>query len=304
MHEINVCTKQLSKQSCQNIAVKLRNVLQFKLELEMGNICRGAEEVVSISTIINIGIPHVSDSIFGHLSDSDLIQCQNVSKLWKLICQDVIYKRWKGNLLKPFIDGNVGVGKVLLGLLEIKGDYGLTPLMVACQNGRVKMLKTLLAHPGIDLNARDESGLTAFMWACRRGHWNVVRLLLKQHLRSGNLDVDAKDVRGETAFMMACQYGHIDVVRRLLYSFIFFDDSDHYGETGMVKACLCGNVKVVETILTFYDPDFLTIPKKHPRFDYPIYLLLSHHHLYHSHSKNSINKIRRGVLPAFYYTLY
>ena len=173
------------------------------------------EEEAVVHPVINFAFPHLSEYIFGFLNDLDLVQCRSVSKTWRVICGDLLYKRWKNQMLEPFSRGNVRIVKLLLEYItppEIKkGEFEFTPLMVACKNGQTKVVKLLLDHPDIDINARDNTGKTAFMWACRQGKWETARLLLLV------CDNFARDNFGETAFMMACQYGQVEVVHGLIH---------------------------------------------------------------------------------------
>ena len=51
---------------------------------------------------------------------------------------------------------------------------------MACQRGHKDVVQLLLDHSErIELNARDNSGWTAFLKACYFGHKDVVKLLLK-----------------------------------------------------------------------------------------------------------------------------
>ena len=52
--------------------------------------------------------------------------------------------------------------------------------MLACFFGHKNVVKLLLDNSDkIDLNARDNDGVTAYMKACTKGHKDVVKLLLK-----------------------------------------------------------------------------------------------------------------------------
>ena len=48
--------------------------------------------------------------------------------------------------------------------------------MKACQEGHKDIVKLLLDHsdPRVELNAGDNGGYTAFMWACYYGHKEVI----------------------------------------------------------------------------------------------------------------------------------
>jgi ankyrin repeat protein len=56
---------------------------------------------------------------------------------------------------------------------------GVTPLMMACGEGRLGVVRLLLQHIGPEgLRERDVNGKVALHWACVEGHGEVVRVLL------------------------------------------------------------------------------------------------------------------------------
>jgi ankyrin repeat protein len=55
---------------------------------------------------------------------------------------------------------------------------GYTMLHMACIWGHNKAIKLLLAHPGIDVNLPDSSGLTPLHIACYNARIEIVKLLL------------------------------------------------------------------------------------------------------------------------------
>ena len=65
----------------------------------------------------------------------------------------------------------------------------------------------------VDVNSKDEEGLTAFYWASYEGFWDVVIELLTHE---GVVDPDVKGAHGNTALIWACLKGQVDVVRTLL----------------------------------------------------------------------------------------
>ncbi len=50
------------------------------------------------------------------------------------------------------------------GDLNIRGDNGITALMIACDRGHIEIVKLLIAA-GADVNAKDDEGFTAFCLA-------------------------------------------------------------------------------------------------------------------------------------------
>jgi len=65
-------------------------------------------------------------------------------------------------------------------------------------------------NPGLDVNDRDDDGSTALHVA--RDRFQLVKLLLAHP----TINVNAQNNRGETAFLQACKYGYMFVVRQLL----------------------------------------------------------------------------------------
>ena len=136
--------------------------------------------------VINLGIPHVGELVFESIDTPGLINCLEVSQTWKILAENVLIKRWKGKMLK------------------------------ACKSGETKVVQLLLECYNSEesgLNNRDRYGWTPFMWACKNGHKDVVKLLLDY---SERIDLNARNVFGTTAFMQAWYNGHKDVVKLIL----------------------------------------------------------------------------------------
>lgn len=73
-------------------------------------------------------------------------------------------------------------------------------------------LRTLLNHPGIEINAKnEETGQTALHLASIAGQSGVVQTLINTRL-----DIEAEDNRGQTALHCAAASGHAAVLRLLL----------------------------------------------------------------------------------------
>ena len=102
-------------------------------------------------------------------------------------------------------------------------EYGRTPLMwLAYANNadnkftlesdakRVPMVETLAAA-GADLNAQDNDGWTALMWASWSGLKDVASKLIEK-----GADLKIVDKKGNSALLIAAQAGRTDIVKTLL----------------------------------------------------------------------------------------
>ena len=84
-------------------------------------------------------------------------------------------------------------------------------LQVAAQVGYLPVLRYLLGR-GLDVNAKNRSGMNPLMAAAAGGHAKAVEELLKHE--SAAKDVDTKE--GWSALQHAAYFGHTDVCARLL----------------------------------------------------------------------------------------
>ena len=88
-----------------------------------------------------------------------------------------------------------------------------TPLIMAADLNLTTVIPILSDH-GADPNCGDASGCTALMWACHRGHLEVVKTLLD---RFPTLDINRKNQGGQTALNLA-QLNHHRAIVTLLQS--------------------------------------------------------------------------------------
>ena len=70
----------------------------------------------------------------------------------------------------------------------------------------------LVLSLGPDLNVKDNIGRTALHFACRRGHLEIVQLILKDE----NVDYDAQTTSGVTPLMNAVHSGNVKLVAECL----------------------------------------------------------------------------------------
>ena len=100
----------------------------------------------------------------------------------------------------------------------------LMDAVIAGDSGRLKFLVT----QGVDINAKDEYGRTALMWATTFNEINIVKLLI-----DFGVDVNVSDKHGYTALMLAAFYGFTDIVALLLEHGADVNKENKYGKTAL-----------------------------------------------------------------------
>ena len=80
----------------------------------------------------------------------------------------------------------------------LASDDGCTPLSLACRLGDIDLVKAFCTESTI--NIADDSKMSPLMYACYHGHETIVRYLVEH----SELDINAQDSSGLTALMRAC----------------------------------------------------------------------------------------------------
>ena len=93
-------------------------------------------------------------------------------------------------------------------------NFRQTALHAACYYGRVEVVKLLLAHPGINVNLKDNFGITSLSKGCRNDKMSIVQLLLKDP----RVDVTLDDEYGCTPLWWASRSGYREVIEWLIAS--------------------------------------------------------------------------------------
>jgi serine/threonine-protein phosphatase 6 regulatory ankyrin repeat subunit B len=88
-------------------------------------------------------------------------------------------------LVSAVLAANLEAVKILVATGDVNsaGRDGLTPLIRAAGVGLTGVVEYLLGTPGIDIDARSADGLRAIDHACRGGHLEIVKLLVKGGVR-------------------------------------------------------------------------------------------------------------------------
>ena len=146
-----------------------------------------------------------------------------------------------------------GIDVMVAALIKVQGSginqgecRGVTPLILAAQEGHQGAVSLLLARDGINPEKPDSNGGTPLWWASRNGHEGVVRLLLARD----DVNPDKPDNNGGTPLWWASRNGHEGVVRLLLArDDVNPDKPDNSGQTPLWWASLSGYEGVVGLLL-------------------------------------------------------
>ena len=117
--------------------------------------------------------------------------------------------------------------KLLTIGINLKDEYGSTPLMQAALNGNQKALAMLIEY-GADVNAQNNDGLTALMLAAESGRYNTAKLLL-----DNKADTAIKDKTGENVLDHARKFDHDHIVA-LLRQYMVIDDEQKNTENNNI----------------------------------------------------------------------
>ena len=205
------------------------------------------------------GKTRLAQALLKDLDNTVLFQIALVSETWKVLAENALTKRWKGNIYEACKNGETKIVQLLLERctseesgLNITDRNGYTPFIMACYYGHKDLVKLLLDHPErIELNAKVPYGWTGFMFACQKGHKEVVKLLLNH---SERIELNVRDNEdGRTPFMLACINGHKEVVQFLLERCNSeesgLNTKDESGDTPFSWSCRNGHKDVVKLLL-------------------------------------------------------
>ena len=136
----------------------------------------------------------------------------------------------------------VGVYLASGGEVNICDQWGVTPLMVACNYGYYEMELLLLKY-GADVNAVDNMDFSVLDCAYRTGDVNIIWALVN----TGRLKEGYEGIILE----LACLGGYLDIVKKVLEEgeIDLNKRIDSLGFTVLMKACRNGYFEIVKILL-------------------------------------------------------
>ncbi len=135
--------------------------------------------------------------------------------------------------------------------IEVKSGPINIPLISLCKKGDVEAVKDFFAtHDDIDIDARDEHGKTALMYACEGEYPAIVDFLIEK-----NAKLDVQDYRGFTALMHACKTDSTDIIDRLIAAGADINIKSNIGLTALIIACDAGKLNAVNALIATHRVD-------------------------------------------------
>ena len=112
-----------------------------------------------------------------------------------------------------FLDGTKQCKNMTGKLLLKVGTCQAPPVRNAIRLGLTNVLEILFST-SYNVNYRDEDGITALHWACY--NFEIAKWMLELAGANGGIDLNARDDRGMTPFLFTCEDGEPETTKLFL----------------------------------------------------------------------------------------
>ncbi|XP_074944188.1 ankyrin repeat and SOCS box protein 3 isoform X3 [Phalacrocorax aristotelis] len=135
---------------------------------------------------------------------------------------------------------------------ECKDDFGITPLFVAAQYGKLESLRLLVSH-GADVNSQAKDRATPLLIAAQEGHTECVELLLSE---GANPNLYCNEDNWQLPIHAAAEMGHKKILELLIPVTDRICDKSKDKVSPVYSAVYGGNKECLEILLEEgYSPD-------------------------------------------------
>jgi ankyrin repeat protein len=108
-----------------------------------------------------------------------------------------------------------------------------SPLLIATRDNDIETARALIAA-GADVNAKDQIADTPFLYAAAEGRLEILRMILA----TGRANLADTNRYGGTALIPAAHHGHPEVVRELLKTGIAVNHVNRLGWTALLETII------------------------------------------------------------------
>jgi len=126
---------------------------------------------------------------------------------------------------------------------QARNDDGQTPLMLAAIYGKKDIVNKFVNLPGIDINAKDHSGISALLYASFQGYSEITRILIEN-----GADINVS-VSGVTPLLAAIKGKSIDTVKVLVGNGADINKKDNDGNSSLVYASYVGSLEIAKLLV-------------------------------------------------------
>jgi ankyrin repeat protein len=138
--------------------------------------------------------------------------------------------------------------------------YINSPLIFACKNGHLDIVKFLLTSPELTTHSSifEKTYIgekTVLMVAAESGHLDILKFLLTNPQIKEKANINDKNGVGKSALIYACEAGQTEVVYYLLTSpetkdLVSVKDADMFGNNIFMLTCYEGHINIIKKLLS------------------------------------------------------
>jgi len=124
-------------------------------------------------------------------------------------------------------------------------EQALTPLQLAAQEGKMAVIKLLLAQGADPISDVDQTGTSCLMWAARTGQVEGLKIFIE-----AGCPLESTDKNHFTPLMFTAHNGHVEALRYLVSIGAKLEARDDVGRSSLYLACAAGHLECAQALLS------------------------------------------------------
>ncbi|XP_053557366.1 ankyrin repeat and death domain-containing protein 1B isoform X3 [Bombina bombina] len=133
--------------------------------------------------------------------------------------------------------------------INAKNNHGLTVLHLAAWSANLNIVQMLI-KAGANQKATNEDGMNVLHFAAQNNKNDIVDYLLKDLQLN---DLNAPDKKGRKPFHLAAEKGHLTMINNLLSVDLFTNEKDQDGNTALHLAAMNGHCEVLDVLIDLWE---------------------------------------------------